>query len=138
MDRVVLQKLSRMRQREARALLRAGHAPGAYYLVGYSVECALKACIAKRTRRHEFPDRVLAQQAHTHDLEKLVGLTDFETDFAAARVASVALESNWLVAKEWNESSRYDGTISLESAAALLRACTAKSTGLLDWIRKRW
>jgi hypothetical protein len=47
MDRKDLQSLSRWRLLEARALLRAGLPNGAYYLAGYSIECALKACIAK-------------------------------------------------------------------------------------------
>jgi len=38
-------------------LLRLGLFDGAYYLAGYAVECALKACIAKGTQRFEFPDK---------------------------------------------------------------------------------
>jgi len=49
--------LSRIRLQEAKALLSLDFDDGAYYLAGYAVECALKACIAKETRRHEFPDR---------------------------------------------------------------------------------
>lgn len=30
---------------------------GAYYLSGYAVEWALKACIAKNVKRYDFPDR---------------------------------------------------------------------------------
>ena len=50
-DRKDLQELSKVRLREATALLNLGLFDGAYYLAGYSVECALKACIAKGTRR---------------------------------------------------------------------------------------
>ena len=42
-----LQDLAELRIKEARILLDAGSYPGAFYLAGYSVECALKACIAK-------------------------------------------------------------------------------------------
>ena len=31
----------------------------AYYMIGYCVECALKACIAKQIRRFDFPDKKL-------------------------------------------------------------------------------
>ena len=55
MDRKDFQELSRVRLKEATALLRLGLFDGAYYLAGYSVECALKACIAKGTQRFEFP-----------------------------------------------------------------------------------
>lgn len=40
--------------------------------MGYAVECALKACVAKQVRRYDFPDKKLANEAFTHDLEKLV------------------------------------------------------------------
>ena len=47
LSRKELQALSGIRLREARALARLGMNDGAYYLAGYAVECALKACIAK-------------------------------------------------------------------------------------------
>jgi len=71
-DRKDLQTLSRIRMREAKALLSAGFYDGAYYLGGYAVECALKACIAKATRKSEFPDRDRVNNSYTHNLEKLV------------------------------------------------------------------
>jgi hypothetical protein len=49
MNRAEFQKLSDLRLHESKALLTAGLPQGAYYLAGYAVECALKACIAKRT-----------------------------------------------------------------------------------------
>jgi HEPN domain-containing protein len=42
-----LQDLSKVRLKEATALLNLRMYDGAYYLAGYAVECALKACIAK-------------------------------------------------------------------------------------------
>lgn len=57
MNRDDLQKLARLRLREARALLDRDLYPGAYYLSGYVVECALKACIAKSTKKFDFPDK---------------------------------------------------------------------------------
>jgi hypothetical protein len=30
---------------------------GAYYLAEYAIECAFKACIAKRTQQHDFPEK---------------------------------------------------------------------------------
>ena len=40
-----------------KALLDGGYPAGAYYLMGYAVECALKACIAKQTKRYDFPPK---------------------------------------------------------------------------------
>ena len=68
MNRVDLQALSETRIREAKSLLAAEFMDGAYYLAGYSVECALKACIAKQTQEHDFPDKKLVNESHTHNL----------------------------------------------------------------------
>ena len=57
MTRNDFQRLALLRVKESRALLQRGFYKGAYYLSGYAVECALKACIAKKTQRHEFPDK---------------------------------------------------------------------------------
>jgi len=42
------QNLCKRRVDEATTLLSAGHSDGAYYLAGYAVECAFKACICKQ------------------------------------------------------------------------------------------
>jgi HEPN domain-containing protein len=48
MTQTDLQRLSRLRIRDAKILLKNGAHESAYYLAGYAVECALKACIAKQ------------------------------------------------------------------------------------------
>jgi hypothetical protein len=63
-----LQELAALRMKEARLLLKANCPEGAYYLAGYADECALKACIAKRTERFELPDLKAAQESWGHDL----------------------------------------------------------------------
>jgi hypothetical protein len=49
-NRAEFQKLADLRAREAGVLLAAKCYDGAYYLAGYAVECALKECIARKTR----------------------------------------------------------------------------------------
>jgi len=51
------QVLAGLRAEEAAILVRNRKHQGAYYLGGYAVECALKARIAKKTKRHEFPPK---------------------------------------------------------------------------------
>jgi hypothetical protein len=63
MNRTDFQQLAELRLREAEALLAAGLPDGAYHLAGYSVECALKACIAKRTQLHDFPEKKLVNDS---------------------------------------------------------------------------
>ncbi len=138
MNREALQLISRQRRREAAVLLRARLFPGAYYLSGYSVECALKACIARQTNRHDFPNKKLANEAWTHDLQKLVQLTGVGPELDRDMKASQALQLNWTIVKDWSEAVRYDTSITSAQARDLYSACTARRTGILPWIRARW
>ena len=138
MNRSDFQTISNRRTLEAKVLLDAGQYPGAYYLMGYAIECALKACVAKQVKRYDFPEKSLANDAFTHDLEKLIRLTGLGPEFEKERKANPALESNWAVVKDWSEASRYDLTITEAQACDLFSACTARKNGVLHWIKKRW
>jgi HEPN domain-containing protein len=137
MNRILLQKLASVRVHEARTLLMAGHYPGAYYLIGYAVECALKACISKQVKQYDFPDKKLAEKAYTHALEQLVKTAGLERDFIEDRQKNPELDLNWTVVKDWKETARYDPNISSQPANDLYSACTG-ANGVLPWIIKRW
>jgi HEPN domain-containing protein len=81
MNRIDFQEIAELRLQESRALLVAGLPEGAYYLAGYAVECALKSCIAKKTREHDFPEKKLVNDSHTHDIGKLLQLAELKEDF---------------------------------------------------------
>lgn len=143
MNRGDFQKLAEVRLKEARALLAAELPEGAYYLAGYAVECALKACIAKRTLQHDFPDKKLVDKSHTHDVERLMdaaGLSDLlKNDLAG----NEELELDWETVREWSEQSRYDvfrgdTTGGLVTAQMLIDAVESKNGGVLRWIRQSW
>ena len=76
MNRLTFQQLAATRLLDAKALLQAGRFDAAYYLAGYVVECALKACVAQKTREHDFPDKE-ARRYYTHDLKKLLEAVSF-------------------------------------------------------------
>jgi HEPN domain-containing protein len=137
MNRDDFKRLAEIRVREARTLLDAGHYPGAYYLIGYAVECALKACVSKQIKRYDFPDKKFANAAYTHELKDLVGVAGLSRDLERDRVANSNLDANWLVVKDWNESFRYDLGITRQRAFGLYSACTGRN-GVLQWIRRRW
>jgi hypothetical protein len=71
-NRNELRALARSRLADGRVLLQAGRFDGAYHLLGLAVECALKACICRKTLRHDFPDKDLAIRSYSHELSKLV------------------------------------------------------------------
>lgn len=138
MNRTTFQRISEIRRREALVLLTAGEYPGAYYLVGYAVECALKACVAKQVRRYDFPDKNLANEVFTHDLKKLMKLSGLALELEKEMEINKLLELNWAVVKDWSESARYDIGISESQARDLYSACTARRSGVLNWIRRKW
>ncbi len=83
MNRTDFQNIAKLRIKEAKVLLDNGCFEGTYYLLGYAVECALKACIAKQTKLHEFPDSKVVRESYTHDLEKLVKVAGLKADHQA-------------------------------------------------------
>ena len=137
MNRYDFQRLTAVRLRDAKVLLDSGNYEGAYYLVGYAVECALKACIAKQTRRYDFPEVAVVRQSHTHDFEQLIRVARLETDRTVAIRSDPNLEANWLVVQKWRESSRYE-SINRQQAEELFAAVSQRRHGVLRWVKKYW
>jgi HEPN domain-containing protein len=132
-----LQQLSRIRLREAKALLRAGMADGAYYLAGYAVECGLKACIAKETKRHEFPEKGKVDSSYTHKLPDLVKVAGLVRALDELARKSPEFRDNWAFVKSWTEQSRYQRHQPQE-AEQLLTAVSDRRHGVISWIKAHW
>ena len=137
MNRHDLRRLSRIRLKESRALLRAKCFDAAYYLCGYAVECALKACIAKATRRSEFPDLDRVKASYTHNLTNLLKVAGLEALLQAEGTRDPDFGLNWTVAKDWSEKARYSEH-NERKARDLYRAVTARQHGVMRWIRQHW
>ena len=75
MNRTDLQLLADVRVADAEALLEAKRWAAAYYLLGYAVECALKACVARQFRQDEVPDRTVVNNFYSHRLDQLLGIS---------------------------------------------------------------
>ena len=138
MNREDLQNLARIRIREAKVLLDAECFAGSFYLAGYAIECALKACLAKQGRGHEFPKKNMAREIYTHDLEDLRAFAGLDDAFTADIESAQALQVNWSVVTVWNEQWRYEPVVERRMAADMYSACTTRTNGILPWIRKRW
>ncbi|MCC6369347.1 MAG: HEPN domain-containing protein [Bryobacterales bacterium] len=124
--------------KDARALLAAGRFAAAYYLAGYAVECALKACIAKQTRRYDFPsERKWSEKVFTHDLSGLLKHAKLEALLSADARARIEFAANWNTVKDWGEESRYQAT-SRQNAEALYRAVADRRHGVLRWLKQHW
>lgn len=136
-DRRELRELSRLRLREAKALLSLKLFDGAYYLAGYAVECALKACIAKSTKRHEFPEKEKVNASYKHDLPVLVRVAGLEDDRIEQAGKDAEFERNWETVKTWSEQSRYRRHPA-GSAQELVEAVGHPRHGVISWIKLHW
>src|SRR6267154_1177267 len=85
MNRADLQNLAEERLGDGELLLTNGRYGAAYYIVGYAVECGLKACIARLTRAEEFYDKTLARKIFTHDLSDLANYARLSAVFSSDR-----------------------------------------------------
>jgi len=130
------QRLADLRAKESHILARNGCEQGAYYLAGYAVECALKACIAKRTKRHDFPPkRDYVDKVYSHRLETLLELAELKEQLKDDMNGNRVLAGNWLIVKKWNESKRY---VSSGLQGKDLYDAITGPNGVLSWIKQRW
>lgn len=138
MNRSDFQRISRIRVEEARALLDNGFYSGSYYILGYAVECALKACIAKQTRRYDFPDLKTVRDSYTHNLESLIIPAGLRDKLQEELQINPFFEDNWTIVKEWSEQSRYESDIRENIARGFYSAVTTQRNGVLAWLRNWW
>lgn len=120
-NKKTLQSLAQARVADARTLLNAKRFDAAYYLAGYAIECALKVCIAKKTKPHDFPDKEFARRVFTHDLEELAELAGLMKPLRLQFRQDAALESKWGIVKDWSAVSRYELVPQREAAVRQAR-----------------
>lgn len=140
MNRADFQKLSRLRIREAKVLLDSNNYAGAYYLTGYAVECALKACIARQTKRYDFPlpPETVRSEIYTHDITKLPKSAGLIVIHKQQLQTNAQFMNSWGVVKDWSEQSRYDYSITSARAHDLYTAVADRRNGVLAWLKKYW
>ena len=135
MNRNDLRLLADARVADAEALLIAGRWAAAYYLAGYVVECALKACVSLRFREHEVPDKKMVDDFYTHRLDILLGISGLKNVLDVRIRADPPFRRNWDTVRDWNEASRYNHSTTETEAREMLRAVTDPSFGVLTWLK---
>jgi len=138
MNRNDFKKLTNLRVKEAKVLLDNKCYEGAYYLLGYAVECAFKACIAKQTRRYDFPDKNFASKIYTHDITTLLKYSGLELERDNESRINPKFEVNWTIVKDWKEDKRYFTQITEQTAKDFHSAVLNRKDGILSWLRKWW
>ncbi len=138
MNKSDLEKIVDIRIKEAQVLLDAACYEGAYYLAGYALECAIKACIAKQVQQYDFPNKELTKQSYTHNFTELLGAANLKQILNQKEQQDNDFKLNWSIAKDWNETSRYNNAIEANAAKDLYEAITNTQSGILIWLKKFW
>lgn len=138
MNKNDLEELVDIRIKEAKALLDAESYQGAYYLAGYSLECAIKVCIAKQVRQYDFPNLELAKNSYSHKLTDLLGVAGLKQKLNEKEKQDGNFQLNWAVAKDWNEKARYESRVEERKAKDLYDAITHNQSGILAWLKTFW
>jgi len=139
-DRILTRKdfqlLAQLRADETATLAKGGKRVGAFYLGGLAIECALKACIAKKTKRHDFPrDRKYVEKVYSHDLIALLKLAGLNARLDEESKKNPDIAANWGVVKSWNVDSRYE-TSGLKGSD--MDTAVNSENGILQWIKLHW
>ncbi|MEL7665608.1 MAG: HEPN domain-containing protein [Methanosarcina mazei] len=137
LNRDTLHDLAEIRLDEAKILLDNEKYDGAYYLSGYVIELALKACIAKQVKQYDFPDKDAVSESYTHKLKDLLKATGLAQKFNTAIEKNRQLGENWAIAVNWSEEKRYTKN-DKQTAEAMFDAITDKNNGVFTWIKQHW
>lgn len=135
--RVDLRKNSQAKLDDAMILFQQGRYSNAYYLVGYSIEIGLKACIAAKVAAETIPDKYFINNVLKHDFPTLVGLAGLATELKEHKDRNSDFAANWALASEWAPDSRYE-SVDVTSAQAMITAITDPKAGVLTWIKTFW
>jgi hypothetical protein len=138
LNRDEFQQLADVRIAEAKVLLDGQIFDGAYYLAGYAIECAFKACIAKLTNQFDFPPKLdEVRRIYVHKPKELARAAGLLDDLEAESQNDRSLFDNWAAVSAWGEESRYQRKTEAQ-ARELYEAITEGSHGVLQWIKVRW
>lgn len=132
-----LEKLAQVRLDDAVFLLSANRSSSAYYLAGYSVELALKACIARLIQSNVIPEKAFINAIYTHKLDVLLSSAGLLPQFQLDAKADPQFAAYWAIASKWSEESRYVFWDPM-SASSMLQAVHEPNHGVFRWVKTHW
>ena len=97
----------------------------------------MKACIARKTQRFDFPDKSRVMQSYTHSPRELLRLTGLSDELESAKKQSGKFAGAWDEVCKWTEESRYS-TWTKSDAEQIIDAIVRGKDGVLTWIKHYW
>jgi len=135
MNRNDFQQLADIRVFDAKVLLDNQCFDGAYYLLGYAVECALKSCISKQFKEHDFPELQTVKDSYTHNFPKLLVIAGLKQQLYDDGQTNSKLLKNWILVINWSEQYRYRHSMTQPTVQDFYNAVTDNQTGVLTWLK---
>lgn len=136
LSRTSLQKAASVKIEDARLLFAHRRFSNAYYLYGYGVELALKACIARQIVAETIPDSSVLKGFLDHNFGRLIGLSGLSKPLKVQR-RDPEFDSRWSIVSEWSVDSRYD-MIDVVTATAMTDAVENAAHGVFPWLKQFW
>ena len=132
-----LQKLAEVRLVDSIILSKAERYSSAYYLAGYCIELALKACISKLLHANEIPDPVFVKEIYTHNLGDLLKIAGLRHQYDKDAKIDPLFAAYWGIASKWDETSRYQSWDQF-AATTLIQSIHDPDHGVFQWVKKHW
>lgn len=112
---------------------------GAFYLIGYVIELALKICISNYfLSKHYPPDNFKKNHFKIHDYEHLLSFTGLYKEMYS-RSNTDLLRQNWNIILQWNPEIRYSNVKKSDNELAdIFSAIFDENYGVLQWLKQNW
>lgn len=137
LNRFALQAAAEAKLADATLLHDHRRFSNAYYLAGYAVEIALKACIARQIVAETIPERSFVNEIFRHELKRLVNLAGLAGELRNRELRDAAFAANWATVADWRPDIRYT-SVGRSAAEGMLSAVGDAAAGVVPWIRIYW
>lgn len=137
LKKAVLEKLAQTKADDAILLFQHERYSNAFYLGGYAIEFALKACIAGRIEENTIPDKKFISSIFVHDLGTLMGVAGLQSELKEQENRNDIFHANWGIVSKWSEQRRYD-VADRSTTQFFLEAIINPNHGVLPWIKRYW
>jgi len=138
-DRQTLRSVSLAKLKAAKILFNSRDFDTAGYLLGYVVECALKASVCKRLNLNQYPDTGRHKDVFaSHDFDRLLILSGHAKEIDLS--VNPDLFQNWsILTKDWKPETRYNENVYNDHVVKdKIIALEDRSNGFLSWIKRKW
>lgn len=144
LDTKKLKLIAKKRLKTSITLMETGDWEMAVYMMGYTLECALKATICKRLRLTKYPEDKISDIKSffmTHSFDRLLIVSGMEDLFSDRGPADVWYHWGQFIANyqgEWTAMRYETSSLSEKKVKTLYTHLTHTKHGILTKIKKRW